>query len=178
MAPGCRHQARQAALSRRSLGSLAGFPVVAHYRQQVDRLTWTDRGTGRERELTLRVTDPALVIDARRQERTIAPNFVHALDAAHLMLTIRRLHGEGLRHFAVIHDSYGVHACDMDRLVCALREEFARMYRAPLLEQFLDAQIAPLPPEAAAALEALRPKIPLTGDLDLDEVLRARYMFA
>jgi len=104
---------------------------------------------------------------------------VHALDAAHLMLTVRRLHGEGLRHFAAIHDSYGVHAYDADRLVRALREEFVRMYRAPLLEQFLDAQIAALPAGAStAAIEAFRATIPITGDLDLDEVLRARYMFA
>ncbi len=159
----------------------SGFPVVvAHYRRDVDTITWTPTGAKQPRSFTLRGEWlEHLGVDPQKQRRTIAPNFVHALDAAHLMLTIRRLHGEGLRHFAVIHDSYGVHACDVDRLVCALREEFARMYREPLLARFLDAQIAALlagtPP---GGLEALRATIPITGDLDLDEVLRARYMFA
>ncbi len=159
----------------------SGFPVVvAHYRRGVERITWTPTGAKEPRSFTLRVGwQEHLGVDPQEQRRTIAPNFVHALDAAHLTLTIRRLHDEGLRHFAVIHDSFGVHACDADRLVCALREEFARMYREPLLARFLDAQIAALPAGApSAALEALRPKIPITGDLDLDEVLRARYMFA
>jgi len=158
----------------------AGFPVVVeHYREKPRVVRWTPPGQKR-REIALRVPAPEVLgIDLRKQRSTIAPNFVHALDAAHLMLTVRRLHGEGLRHFAAIHDSYGVHACDADRLVRALREEFVRMYRAPLLEQFLDAQIAALPAGAStAAIEAFRATIPITGDLDLDEVLRARYMFA
>jgi DNA-directed RNA polymerase len=171
----------------------AGFPVVVeHYRDKPRVVKWTPPGTTRRRELTLRVPAPRdLGVDLRKQRSTIAPNFVHALDAAHLMLTVRRLHGEGLRHFAVIHDSYGVHACDADQLVHALREEFVRMYRAPLLERCLDAQLAALceglSPEKLAALragapfrklEVLRSTMPVTGDLDLDEVLRARYMFA
>jgi len=171
----------------------SGFPVVvAHHHRAVDTITWTPPGAKEPRSFTLRgAWLEHLGVDPQKQRRTIAPNFVHALDAAHLMLTIRRLHGEGLRHFAVIHDSYGVHACDVDRLVCALREEFARMYREPLLARFLDAQLdalgAGLAPEELAALHAgkpfkklaaLRSTLPVTGDLALDEVLRARYMFA
>ncbi len=171
----------------------AGFPVVVeHYRDKPRIVRWTPPGTQRRRELTLRVPAPKeLGVDLRQQRRTIAPNFVHALDAAHLMLTVRRLHGEGLRHFAVIHDSFGVHACDTDQLARALREEFVRMYRELLLERFLNAQLDALrvgrSPEELEALhaggsfkklEALRATLPLTGDLALDDVLRARYMFA
>jgi len=46
------------------------------------------------------------------------------MDAAHMMRTINRLHAEGIRHFAMVHDSYGVHACDLDLLNRVLREEF------------------------------------------------------
>ncbi len=207
----------------------SGFPlIVAHYREDEERVTWTETDTKRTRELGLRRVKPGPpVLDRRKQRSTIAPNVVHALDAAHLMLTVRRLHAEGLRHFAVIHDSYGVHARDVPRLRRALREEFVGMYRAPLLEGFIDAQLAAAakgdaaaPPAAAAAaptpqrkratspgsqgaasvegastatienaeqqegkkppptLQGLRAALPSPGDLALEEVLRARYMFA
>ena len=43
-----------------------------------------------------------------------------------MMLTVNRLHCDGLRHFAMIHDSFSVHACDVDLLNRVLREEFVR----------------------------------------------------
>ena len=132
----------------------SGFPlIVAHYRDDEDRVTWTATDTKRTHELGLRRLGAGpRVLDRRKQRSTIAPNVVHALDAAHLMLTVRRLHAEGLRHFAVIHDSYGVHACDVPHLRRVLREEFVRMYRAPLLAGFIDAQLA-----AAAAADKTAP---------------------
>jgi len=33
-----------------------------------------------------------------------------------MMLTVHRLLSEGVRHFAMVHDSFGVHACDIDLL--------------------------------------------------------------
>jgi len=130
----------------------SGFPlIVAHHLDDEERATWTEAGTKRRRELGLRGERPGPpVLDRRKQRSTIAPNVVHALDAAHLMLTVRRLHTEGLRHFAAIHDSYGVHACDVTHLRRVLREEFVRMYRAPLLAQFIDAQIAAVTAAGAA----------------------------
>jgi len=206
----------------------SGFPlIVAHHLDDEERATWTEAGTKRRRELGLRGERPGPpVLDRRKQRSTIAPNVVHALDAAHLMLTVRRLHTEGLRHFAVIHDSYGVHACDVTHLRRVLREEFVRMYRAPLLVQFIDAQIdavtaagAATPPgmetatapsqgcatspgpesavptaeantatteqakqrkgkKPAPTLQELRASIPAPGAMAIEEVLRARYMFA
>jgi len=120
---------------------------------------------------------------------------VHALAAPHLMLTVRRLHREGLRHFAVIHDSYGVHGFDVPRLRRALREEFVRMYRAPILEQFIEAQITTVCENDAATgeggaqkdsrgkkatrtLQELHADLPPPGELAIEEVLTANYMFA
>jgi DNA-directed RNA polymerase len=54
-----------------------------------------------------------------------------------MMLTVNRLHREGVRHFAMVHDSFGVHAVDVDRLNQALREEFVRIYSEEVLPNFL-----------------------------------------
>src|SRR5690349_12375889 len=40
----------------------------------------------------------------------------------------------------MVHDSYGVHACDVDLLNRVLREEFVRIYSEPVLQNFLDQQ--------------------------------------
>src|SRR5207253_577142 len=79
-------------------------------------------------------------IDVRKQVDGIVAHLVHSMDAAHMMRTINRLYAarsvspigrnlkEGIRHFAMVHDSYGVHACDVELLNRVLREEFVRIY--------------------------------------------------
>jgi DNA-directed RNA polymerase len=41
-----------------------------------------------------------------------------------MMRTINGLYAEGIRHFAMVHDSHGVHACDVDLLNRVLRDYF------------------------------------------------------
>jgi hypothetical protein len=53
-----------------------------------------------------------------------------------MMRTMHRLHNEGIRHFAMVHDSFGVHACDIDLLHRVLREEFVGIYSEPVLMNF------------------------------------------
>ena len=45
-----------------------------------------------------------------------------------MMKTVIGLHSEGILHFAMVHDSFGVHACDIDRLNRVLREEFVAIH--------------------------------------------------
>ena len=93
------------------------------------------------------------------------------MDAAHMMRTINRLYAEGIRHFAMVHDSYGVHACDVDLLNRILREEFVRIYSEPVLQNFLNEQR-----QANPDLEL--PELPPTGNLDIREVIESPYFFA
>ena len=101
----------------------------------------------------------------------IVAHLVHSMDAAHMMRTINRLYAEGIRHFAMVHDSYGVHACDIDLLNRVLREEFVRIYSEPVLQNFLDQQRKAHPGIAL-------PDPPQTGDLDIQQVLSSPYFFA
>jgi DNA-directed RNA polymerase len=73
--------------------------------------------------------EPTDIIDPRRQASSVAPNFIHSLDAAALALTVHKLTKQGLNSFALIHDSFGVHASDADTLAKVLRDEFVAMYR-------------------------------------------------
>src|SRR2546430_9415439 len=71
--------------------------------------------------------------------------FRSSMDAAHMMRTINRLYAEGIRHFAMVHDSYGVHACDVDLLNRVLREEFVRIYSEPIRRIFWTNNAKPTP---------------------------------
>src|SRR5258708_11849183 len=72
----------------------------------------------------------------RKQVDGVVAHLVHSLDAAHMMLTVNRLHSYGLRHFAMVHDSFGVHAGDVDLLNRVLREEFVGMYSELVMANF------------------------------------------
>jgi DNA-directed RNA polymerase len=77
----------------------------------------------------------------------------------------------GVHHFAMVHDSFGVHASDIDVLNHALREEFVRIYSEPVLQNFLNEQRKAHP-------DVDLPEIPQTGSLDIRQVISSPYFFA
>jgi hypothetical protein len=46
--------------------------------------------------------------DRVKQANAVAPNFVHSLDAAALMMTVALASREGVDNFGMVHDSYAV----------------------------------------------------------------------
>jgi DNA-directed RNA polymerase, mitochondrial len=110
-------------------------------------------------------------IDVRKQVDGIVAHLVHSMDAAHMMRTINRLYTEGIRHFAMVHDSYGVHACDVELLHRVLREEFVEIYSEPVLQNFLEQQRKAHP-------GIVLPDPPKTGALDIRQVIESPYFFA
>jgi DNA-directed RNA polymerase len=144
----------------------AGFRVVHEPREPK-----TLRVATSDRTFVLYQQDETRKIDARKQADGIVAHLVHSFDAAHMMLTVNRLHAEGVRHFAMVHDSFGVHACDIDLLHQTLREEFVRIYSQAVLPNFLREQLKANPNMALPAL-------PPPGDLDIRQVLSSPYFFA
>ena len=70
----------------------------------------------------LEVTDkPALA----EHLSAIGANWVHSYDASHMSLVINKL---GLASFGAIHDSFSVHACDVEELIYVTKSEFIKMY--------------------------------------------------
>lgn len=143
-----------------------GFRVVHEPREpKTARIVTSDR------TFVVYQEDETRKIDLRKQVDGIVAHLVHSLDAAHMMLTINRLHAEGVRHFAMVHDSFGVHASDIDCLNRALREEFVRIYSKPVLQNFLNEQREAHP-------DVDLPELPQTGNLDICKVISSPYFFA
>lgn len=113
-------------------------------------------------------------LDRMKQANGISPNYVHSLDASHLMLTINKCLDEGLTSFSMIHDSYGTHAADTDKLAYLLREAFIEQYREDVLEKFREEVMRQLPDELARGI----PPVPPKGNLDLEAVRQSHYFFA
>ncbi len=113
-------------------------------------------------------------VDTRKQLTSVAPNFVHSLDAAHLMLTVCAMEEQhGRQSWAMVHDSYGTHAGAVAVLGEVLREQFVSIYETtdPLgdLRQGVTRQARPTEP---------LPEPPALGGFDLNEVLKAEFFFA
>lgn len=113
-------------------------------------------------------------LDTRKQASGISPNFVHSLDAAHLMRTVLFCAEDGIKDFAMVHDSYGVHAGHASRLRENLREAFVAQYEGDVLGDFREQLVKQLPPELAEKI----PPVPSFGTLDLTAVRRSEYFFA
>jgi DNA-directed RNA polymerase, mitochondrial len=128
-------------------------------------------------EIAGRVVKPAVYtetdeIEQHKQVNAIAPNVVHSLDAAALMLCIEQAQGEGIESFAAIHDSYGCLAGDMEVLSRVTRRAFVGLYTqhdvvAELAEQFT---------EQGGGAEM--PAVPEKGTLDVAGVLASPYFFS
>jgi DNA-directed RNA polymerase, mitochondrial len=149
-----------------------GFPVVQPYRKAKGQLfkVWFQ---GQRIRLTLRVE--SRTIDGRKQASSVAPNFVHSLDATHLMMVVNRLYDEGITpNTAMIHDSFGVHACDVDELHYVIRDEFIKLYSEDILTRTYQSTLLALPGDKWPDL----PTPPEAGDLNLEEVRDADFFFA
>jgi len=149
----------------------AGFLVLQEYRKLAAKRIETHIGGARVSVQAVYETD---AIDRRKQAQGIAPNFIHSMDSAHMMLTVDRCLTEGIEDFAMVHDSYATHAANCEALSVLLREAFVGMYSADVLGQFRDTLVAQLPPKVAEKL----PPLPPMGSLDLNGVVESRYFFA
>jgi DNA-directed RNA polymerase len=114
-------------------------------------------------------------LDRRKQSQGIAPNIVHSCDAAHMKLTIVRCKQEGISNFAMVHDSFGTTAGDMEVMFRVIRESFVEMYSSvDVLGEFRQEIEYQLSDKNKEKLEPL----PVSGDLDISQILNSRYSFA
>tara|TARA_B110000093_G_scaffold182773_1_gene230362 strand:+ start:113 stop:2617 length:2505 start_codon:yes stop_codon:yes gene_type:complete len=123
------------------------------------------------------------VLDANKNAQSLSPNYIHSMDAAHLQLTINKAlsrgdtaDGVGGMSFCMIHDSFGVHAADMDYFLHeCIKPAFYEMYKdGDVLQKFLE-EVMPLIPEKS---RKKIPTIPSLGDLDISEVLDSEFFFS
>ena len=100
-----------------------------------------------------------------------APNVIHSYDAAHMALTVNAGLDAGIGSWAMIHDSFGTHACQTSRLAATLREEFIAMYAKDWLAVIRDDVVSYAP-------HVKLPDLPSRGTFDLTQVRDSEFFFA
>lgn len=121
-----------------------GLPIVQPYRKTKRRQVATTLQT-------VYISDPnaPAMVNAMKQASAFPPNFIHSLDATHMMLTalecqVSRRNAiprvsltlspqtQGLT-FASVHDSYWTHACSTDQMSAIIRDTFIALHSSNIL---------------------------------------------
>ena len=121
-----------------------------------------------------RLQEPTDNLDPRQMASSVPPSFVHSMDAAHLQLTTAKAKVQGMDYFAMVHDSFGVHATDVQQLSGIIREAFVEMYQQDVLSDFYESA---KPLIAEEYLEDIS-EVPKQGNLDLSLVLKSEFFFS
>lgn len=98
------------------------MPVVQPYR----------KGTMKEirtclQSLLYPVNDQTDPVNRKKQLQGFPPNFIHSLDASHMLLSALECYELGL-DFAAVHDSFWTHASDVDTMNEVLRDAFIKIH--------------------------------------------------
>jgi DNA-directed RNA polymerase len=111
----------------------------------------------------------------RKCQQSIAPNWVHSLDASHLLLTAGACADEGITDIVTVHDSFGCLPAHADRFNQIIREQFVQMYQR---DDLLTCLRTTASAQLSEANQSRLPQLPTKGELELNEVHRAKYAFA
>lgn len=148
--------------------SPSGFPVYQeNLNVKVDRVETVLMGGI---SMKLSVAEHTNTMNVNRMRNGISPNFVHSLDASHLVFTVCQAYREGIRDFACIHDDFGTHACLTDDFHRIIRQEFVKMYKDGCPLTAFKEEV-----EKCSGLEL--PDVPASGSLDIESVLTSKYFF-
>ncbi|KAJ9111267.1 hypothetical protein QFC22_006567 [Naganishia vaughanmartiniae] len=104
-----------------------GLPVVQPYRKPVRKQVMTSLQT-------VYIADPNAVAEVApgKQATAMPPNFIHSLDATHMLLTAMQCKEDDVT-FASVHDSYWSHACSIDKLSENIREMFIDLHSRDII---------------------------------------------
>ncbi|KAI8980813.1 hypothetical protein BDB01DRAFT_906773 [Pilobolus umbonatus] len=109
-----------------------GLPIVQPYRR-----------SGKKQVATLLQTifiedpDASRPVNSLKQSTAFPPNFIHSLDATHMLMSAVACHKKGMT-FASVHDSYWTHACDVDSMNEVIRDQFIELHSQPIMENLLN----------------------------------------
>ncbi|KAJ7657863.1 hypothetical protein DFH06DRAFT_1197343 [Mycena polygramma] len=106
-----------------------GLPICQPYRKTARRQVFTAMQT-------VYISDPGTPaeVNSMKQASAFPPNFIHSLDATHMMLTAIECRVQGLT-FASVHDSYWTHACSIDHMSEIIRDTFIALHSSDVLEK-------------------------------------------
>ncbi|KAF1936175.1 DNA/RNA polymerase [Clathrospora elynae] len=105
------------------------MPIVQPYRKDSVQKIKT-----KIQDITVSKKSQTDVIDKRKQLQAFPPNFIHSLDATHMILSALKASEMGL-DFAAVHDSFWTHASDIPNLNVILRDAFVRMHSEDIIDR-------------------------------------------
>jgi DNA-directed RNA polymerase len=98
------------------------MPIVQPYRKDTVQKIRT-----KIQDITVNRRSSVDAVDKRKQLQAFPPNFIHSLDATHMLLSALKCAEEKL-DFAAVHDSFWTHPSDIPKLNTILRDAFVRMH--------------------------------------------------
>jgi len=104
-----------------------GLPIVQPYRRVKKHQVSTAMQT-----VFIRDPNQNFEVNPSKQSSAFPPNFIHSLDATHMILTALECQSAGLT-FASVHDSYWTHACDIETMSDVIRDTFVRLHSQDIL---------------------------------------------
>lgn len=157
--------------------SPVGIPWINRYHDPKTKrveLFLHEGGVRVRKQITVAVGDES-TINKDKASNGVAPNFVHALDAAHLLLVANAAAREGIPQIATVHDSFGCLPSHATRFNQIIREEFLRMYEThDVLDEVLQQATCDITQNNRERL----PDAVEYGPLNLKEILNADFAFA
>ncbi|SEN68254.1 DNA-directed RNA polymerase [Pseudorhodobacter antarcticus] len=143
-----------------------GFPVYqATYNYKTRNIETQISG-----RLCLSMAEDTDELSARKQRQGSSPNLVHHVDACHMQMCLNAGAEAGITSFAMIHDDFGVHACDIKQWHRIIREQFVKLHGDH--DVLADFKIAH---EERHGITL--PALPARGTLQIEDVLKSEFFF-
>ncbi|KAF9405610.1 DNA-directed RNA polymerase [Podila epigama] len=104
------------------------LPIVQPYRKMEHKQVKTNL-----QSLTIKDPSQASPVNVQKQRTAFPPNFIHSLDATHMLMSAVGCVEAGLT-FASVHDSYWTHARDVEVMNEVLRKQFILLHSNNIME--------------------------------------------
>ncbi|KAH8982235.1 DNA/RNA polymerase [Lactarius akahatsu] len=109
-----------------------GLPIVQPYRKVKRKQVMTSMQS-------VYISDPnaPAEVNSQKQASAFPPNFIHSLDATHMLLTALECRTQDLM-FASVHDSYWTHPSSIDQMSTIIRDTFIALHSSDVLSRLLN----------------------------------------
>ena len=146
----------------------SGFKAVNRY--TVEEVDISKASFYRNNRLEVSVALDTDEINTAFAVQAIPPNFIHSIDAAHMMLVIGEMSLQGIKNYSFIHDSFGTSCNDVPVMRDIIVRKFYEIHLENQLEIFA---------KHVEGTLGFNPQVPLPklGSLDYSSVLQSDYLF-
>ena len=145
-----------------------GFHVVHFKNKELKRKQVNCKLPGSRKRITIIKKVYSKKPNGSKMRSAISPNYIHSLDAELLRMVALRMEQEGIKNSDWIHDSFGCHPNNVDKMLQITKEEFLNLiYSKPL--QRLDDELRGQIPDTKASEKLLKGiKLPDLGGVTIE----------